>query len=632
MIFSKKCLAAACLLGAGTLMSIQDVQSFTPALLSQNLHSRTTGATIATPKFETPKFPSYKKSQLFGKMWDGLEIEEGENIHWYLINCVAGLELDLLAQCREMCKDYPKTDVVRFAVPTMREARSHGKRNVVEDIVLYPGYVFAKIRLCEAVYEEVSALATCRTWMGTQRRQGHKRLPSVPLPLTEDEIASFKGLEEEMEKNAETTTEELLKQYEGFEVESMVKILEGKHAGEDGIVKRLKGGKISVRLYTYGSQFDEWLRPDQIRPLTELEVMRGLSGQETPVRQDDFDQSIGRPTQARRKPDSDDSSYSKRNMRRDLMGSVKGYRAPRNRQQDRQARGKTGRDTWADRQQLQREDENWQQYKKRQTDEEMNKNAYDVDSQWGRATQQNRRKKQDRFANADDEDWSQFTSTASDDSASADNKSSGEDDFFNDLMSELSTTLEEDTDKPKQSKKASSKSQAEDDFFSSLMSELSSETDDSSDYGAKDKAPAEASSEEDFFATLEKEMTLASGGSTEPSPSKAKSTKKKESKPVTAEDDFFAQLESSLSANLDDIDISEDEAPLLEDIAHTPEPATKKKTTKKSSPAPAPASSNAGSDADLSKLTVPVLKSMLKEKGLKVSGKKSELIDRLMTN
>lgn len=36
------------------------------------------------------------------------------------------------------------------------------------------------------------------------------------------------------------------------------------------------------------------------------------------------------------------------------------------------------------------------------------------------------------------------------------------------------------------------------------------------------------------------------------------------------------------------------------------------------------------SEDDLTKLTVPILKEMLKERGLKVSGKKAELVERLL--
>ena len=40
-------------------------------------------------------------------------------------------------------------------------------------------------------------------------------------------------------------------------------------------------------------------------------------------------------------------------------------------------------------------------------------------------------------------------------------------------------------------------------------------------------------------------------------------------------------------------------------------------------------SSSSSEQADFAKLTVPVLKDMLRDKGLKVGGKKSELIERL---
>jgi len=630
------------------MISMQTVTSF--------VHPSTSTYRNLLPHSTTPSFIQYEASKskftpsscssssttLFGKLWDGIETVESDQVEWYLLNCVAGLEKDLLAQCREMCKDYPKTDIVRFAVPTIREARSHGKRNVVEDIVLYPGYVFAQLRLCEEVYEEISSLITCRSWMGTQRRQGHRRLPSVPLPLSPEEITSFKGLEDDMEKDVEKTAEELLKAYEGFEVEGMVKILEGKHAGEDGIVKRLKGGKISVRLFTYGSQFDEWLRPDQIRPLTELELMRGLTGRESPIRQDDFDQSMGKPARPKTRggmeqySDENSPRFSKRNMRNELMGNVKGMRQPRNRQQDRVGRGdvggREGRDRWGNsRDQLQEEKEAWQKYQKGETDQEMkrNANAYDVDSQWGRSGSTPKQRKKDRNdVNLDD--WSQFTSTTSSDDSSNDKKSdNGEDDFFNDLMSELSTTLE-DSPRPSQSNTEPS-SNSEDDFFSSLMSELSENDDDGSSASTPPKKdPVDTSSsdpEEDFFASLEKEISMLSDQ--DPSPSTASTdmesilTSDTDGGGMDSEDDFFAQLESSLSSDLD-MEVLAEEAPPK---AIESKSESKSESESKSKSGEVSATS---SGTDLSKLTVPVLKSMLKEKGLKVSGKKAELIDRLM--
>ena len=37
-------------------------------------------------------------TQLYNELWNKLEIEEDPESYWYLINCVAGLEMDLLKQ------------------------------------------------------------------------------------------------------------------------------------------------------------------------------------------------------------------------------------------------------------------------------------------------------------------------------------------------------------------------------------------------------------------------------------------------------------------------------------------------------------------------------------------------------
>ena len=39
----------------------------------------------------------------------------------------------------------------------------------------------------------------------------------------------------------------------GLAVDNMVKNLDGKQLGEDGIVKRLKGGRVGLQPYMYGS-------------------------------------------------------------------------------------------------------------------------------------------------------------------------------------------------------------------------------------------------------------------------------------------------------------------------------------------------------------------------------------------
>src|SRR5210317_1428447 len=236
-------------------------------------------------------------TSLNGKLWKRLHIEEDDpevdGTSWYLINCVAGVELDLLAQARIVCEHFPESVVEKFVVPTTRHLRSHGdKKKVVDVRVRYPGYLFCKIALTEDVYETLQELDLCRSWMGTVNRKGHKKLPPAPIPLNEDEVKKFKGLEEAQEEfeseyggdysGRTDMGEDLMAQYAGYDVGQMVKVLRGNFEGEDGTIRRLKDGQLMVRMFTYGQTYDEWFMPDAIRPLTDLEVMRGLSGPTVP--------------------------------------------------------------------------------------------------------------------------------------------------------------------------------------------------------------------------------------------------------------------------------------------------------------------------------------------------------------
>ena len=260
-------------------------------------------------------------------------------------------------------------------VPTERRLRSHGdKKKVVDVKVRYPGYVFCKIRLTEDVYETLQELELARSWMGTVNRKGYKKLPPAPIPLSDDEVKKFKGLEEAQEEFEDLyggdysgrgdSGADLLAQYAGYDVGQMVKILRGNFQGEDGTVRRLKDGQICVRMFTYGQVFDEWFDPDAIRPLTDLEVMRGLSGPTQPINQDQFDVSIGTKDPRELKGYSDENIGRASSLRSGLLQSA-GYGPGRNRREDRIARGETGnRDVWGrSAEEINREEENWRAYR-----------------------------------------------------------------------------------------------------------------------------------------------------------------------------------------------------------------------------------------------------------------------------
>lgn len=303
---------------------------------------------------------------LHGKLWKRLHIEEddpADGTAWYLLNCVAGVELDLVEMCRHVCAqaDFPATVVEKFVVPTERHLRSHGdKKKVVDVKVRYPGYVFCKICLVEDVYEALQVLPLARSWMGAANQKGHRKLPPAPLPLNEEEVRKFKGLEEAQElfedmfkgdySGRGDAGADLLAQYAGYDVGQMVKVLRGNFDGEDGTVRRLKSGQLMVRLFTYGQTFDVWFDPDDIRPLTDLEVMRGLSGPAGPINQDQFDVSIGK-----KQPDVLAVAEVQQGA-----GSDPG----RNRREDRIARGETGRDMFGRTPEAAKsEEDNWQAYR-----------------------------------------------------------------------------------------------------------------------------------------------------------------------------------------------------------------------------------------------------------------------------
>ena len=661
---------------------------------------------------------------------------------------------------REVTKDFPSDIVEKIVVPTERHLRSHGdKKKVVDVKVRYPGYVFCKIRLTEDVYEVLQDLELARSWMGTVNRKGYKKLPPVPLPLNDEEVQKFKGLEEEAEmfedmygtdfSGRNDTGEDLLAQYMGYEVGQMVKILKGNFEGEDGTVRRLKDGQLMVRMFTYGQTFDNWFDPDAIRPLTDLEVMRGLSGPTKPIDQDQFDISIG-------KKDASvlgDGFEDTRDGRSSLMQSA-GAGPGRNRRQDRIARGETGKDLFGRTpEEIKQEEANWLAYreekranqrapvvdetpkKKKAADgppkghdtwgiversswdggeygfenfveeeqaarkrlEEMYQDrgefrSYDRNQRGGnrgsfdsrgprqgrdfgrddargqgsfddrqrrdfgdreqrrpvREAQNQRFREGDRFGRTrrvKEEDW------ASQSEAVNNNDS---DDFFSSLMKELKDDVDSAPQRGRGTRHhdnagpnvKSKSNDSEDSFFENLMSELGSSLETESDNGGS----SGGDSDDDFFANLESELSSSLGGD-----SKASS-----GGDDTDDDAFFASLQSELSSSLNggsdskDDDYSDDDffaslqkemggsksdeasfeddffSSLMDDVADELDKTESNASSTKESVKVVNASTEF--KGDYSSMTVPELKDMLKSKGLKVGGKKAELIERLQSS
>jgi len=187
-------------------------------------------------------------------------------------------------------------------------------------------------------------------------------------------------------------------------------------------------------------------------------------------------------------------------------------------------------------------------------------------------------------------------------------------------------------------------------FFASLETELSdmlSETSSSSSYPSS--SPPTTSddtdvSDDDFFTNLVTDLNESLDTTMDGQGDDAQQPKTNASPPTITtsktddEDDFFASLESELSDSMLTTDDSTNASPpssLDEDIlsnvndVESTTSATTTTTTTSSSKTTAKPATGGDDEAALSKMTVVALKQILREKGLKVSGKKSELIARI---
>jgi hypothetical protein len=118
-----------------------------------------------------------------------------------------------------------------------------------------------------------------------------------------------------------------------------------------------------IRFFTYGSTYDEWLDPSDVRKMGDVEIMRGLSGPTQPVTQRDFDgggegYSYGGGERGGSRPD----------LLADLMRSFQGGSGDRNRREDRERRGDTFKRDLRIRsdEESRREEPNWREYLNRQ--------------------------------------------------------------------------------------------------------------------------------------------------------------------------------------------------------------------------------------------------------------------------
>jgi len=595
---------------------------------------------------------------------ESLGIKEVHEHKWYIVQCIAGTEMSTL---QKILKVVPKTpgateDITKIVVPTRKSGTSVGKTVKLTNAVIYPAYIFLYMKLTNRAYEAVGGTPGVGSWVGDskgfemirarnkagelvyKRKKVFSRGLTVPRPLTPEEINGFKLLGRKGKKASEAN-----RKAAEFAIGTMIKCTSGNWEGDVGAVRLVRDGKVVVRFWAYGNQADIYLSPDQIRNLTPHEVAAGYE-EPTPQSQEDVNTVLG--IEPRKKLDS--------RGRESGIDFYAGRGSTRNRRQDRVARGEYGNDRRG-KEALERR--NWEKYKENNpgnvgqgstrggdragdgirefTQEDP---TADADAHWGL-------KSAAGGEGGTDHDWSSFAEK----SATKKEKKNGgnDDDFFEDLMNELSKSMgggvetfnAGNDDKRNNAPRQLRLQTSDDDFFEEIMGQLSGDF----GYAAGDRAPTAngldetKSDSDDFFDEL---MDCLDGPAT--------SSKGKRGSPASAQnsssageifDDLMGELTADLEAPLPatgketraEMLVGNDDAffdSLMGDLEATmgmDEVVKTKKSMIESPKSPLRSSSApTSSSEELSKFTVPKLKEKLRERGLPVSGRKQELIDRLL--
>jgi transcription antitermination factor NusG len=591
--------------------------------------------------------------RFMGKEWDRLGLsskesdEIGRNEEWYILNCVAGGEKECLFQCQGAVKGLLKESddgdsqqhTVTFVVPTADEIASRGNSiSSNSKKILYPGYVFGKFKLTPTIYETLMGLSSVKSFMGSsirhQNKRSYKLKPPIPTPITAEDAIHF-GLVGAI-SNSNTTDDKTSNdsnnvissesnnnnnEFSHLSIGGMVKIVHGKHKHEDGIVKKIKDGKVYVRLYSYGTIFDEWLNPSELVPLTEEQVRRSMATTPSePITQQQFMQQIR----------SNEKRKSTSITKDDLFSSL-GVKQ-RNRKQDRIGRAETtaakstivsSSISTQQQEKLRQEREEWFASQKLPKAKEYDDNQYNVDAQWGRRKKQKEKpeeeaitvkNRKDRTKSAtptvdlDDEDyWSDFLA-----SSSSSSESSEHDDLFSDLLAELSHDVKERKEEgiSTDSLATKGKEKEEQDIFNSLEESLLQKQDkkklikmNKEVLTLDEQAEFDSSltvEEEDFFSKLDEELTDLLEGGNESESYYVDGGSNKDQKSVMINDFFSASKTEQMkrSNNNGSNSYGEEKIYRKEEVVSW---------------------------------TLATLKEKLRERGLKVSGKKSELIERLLS-
>ena len=253
-----------------------------------------------------------------------LGIEPDTDFKWYIVQVMATKELYCAKELKETIIDKMGVhDIDGFFVPTRQSGHSHGNRVYAKAAVLYPSYVFCKMKLTKESYTALVNHYRVSSFVG-RRIGGRKMGVVIPRELSDEEITQFQLKEKEGE-DVDTADVQAFE----YEIGEQIVVTEGVYSGETGYVRLVRDGELSCRFYTYGSQVDVKLSASQIRKVTVEEAEQGAfdNQRSTSIGEEDIKRAErAERKEKRRIPGKDDGltqifnrAPQERNRRRDRI-------------------------------------------------------------------------------------------------------------------------------------------------------------------------------------------------------------------------------------------------------------------------------------------------------------------------
>lgn len=198
-------------------------------------------------------------------------------LRWYILQCYTGQEAWCASQIEEALSTRPvlRAKLADVVVPYENVASTRGRKVMHKARIVFPGYIFCRMHMEHELWSLLTQVPKVVNFIGEDpgvRNGLGEPKPGLrgkvrPVALESDEA-------ERMLSMVRRSQEEASNDIVGvFELGDRVAITNGKHAGEQGLVRNVRNNRLIVRLVGVGTAaFDIEIEPVSVRKLSQEEI------------------------------------------------------------------------------------------------------------------------------------------------------------------------------------------------------------------------------------------------------------------------------------------------------------------------------------------------------------------------